>query len=55
MLFSTCALSLTSQGLQTGLLTGGMLPLLAVGILTHRTFSNARRDAKASSALNFSP
>lgn len=52
MLFSTCALSLTEQGLQTSLLTGGIVPLVGMGILTHRAFRNARRDEKSSSALD---
>jgi hypothetical protein len=38
IMFSMCALSLASQGIQTSILTGGILPLIIIGIMARRVF-----------------
>jgi oligosaccharide repeat unit polymerase len=55
MLFSTCALSLTEQGVQTGVLTGGLLPLLVIGWLGKKALSRANHAQNESRALDLSP
>lgn len=52
MLFSTCALSLTEQGVQMAVLTGGMLPLFVIGLVAHRFFIDESHDSKAHSPLD---
>lgn len=52
MLFSGCALSLTEQGAQTALLTGGIVPLLLLGLIAHGSLNDTRQHGKADCALD---
>jgi hypothetical protein len=52
MMFSTCALSLTEQGIQMAFLTGGIVPLLLVGMAAHRFVSSNTHGSKTYSALD---
>jgi hypothetical protein len=55
MLFSTCALSLTEQGVQMAVLTGGMLPLFVIAMVAHRFFIDKSHESKAHSSLDVRP
>lgn len=55
MLFSTCALSLTEQGVQMAVLTGGMLPLFVIGMVAHRFFIDKSHDTKAHRPFDVRP
>jgi hypothetical protein len=54
MLFSTCALSLTEQGAQTALLTGGIVPLLFLGMIARRSLNGTRHEKNTNCPFNFS-
>lgn len=55
MLFSTCALSLTEQGVQMALLTGGILPLLLIALAGQHFFTTNTNNAAPYRSFNLSP
>lgn len=52
ILFSTCALSMTEQALQAMLLTGGLVPLLLIGMSAEHYFNHGLHAEKAHSPLD---
>ena len=43
MLFASCALTLTEQGVETCILTGGWLPLMVIGVLAYKWIDRVAR------------
>ena len=55
MLFSTCAISLSEQGVQMALLTGGLLPLLLIALSSQDYFRANINHVSPNRSFNLSP